>query len=79
MTSLAFRWSLPASSRNSWWSTPEVDDRLPEQSYIYFDVAGEDEFNRYSRELAERQYATEGLPIVCVRGSSDWRHRRVPV
>ena len=44
---------------------PEVDDRLPPQSYIYFEVAGEDEFNRYSRELAERQQ--EGLPIVLVR------------
>lgn len=46
---------------------PEVDERLPEQSYIYFEVRGEDEFNRYSRELAERQLSEEGLPIVCVR------------
>lgn len=46
---------------------PEVDEMLPEQSYIYFEVAGEDEFNRYGRELAQRQLREEGLPIVCVR------------
>jgi hypothetical protein len=46
---------------------PEVDEALPERSYLYFEVAGEDEFNRYSRELAERQLREEGLPIVCVR------------
>ena len=46
---------------------PEVDRLLPEQSYIYFQVADEDEFNRYSRELAQRQHDEEGLPIVCVR------------
>jgi hypothetical protein len=45
----------------------EVDRQLPEQSYIYFEVAGEDEFNRYSRQLAQRQHREEGLPIVCVR------------
>jgi hypothetical protein len=46
---------------------PEVDDILPPESYIYFEVAGEEEFNRYSRELAEKQLHDEGLPIVCVR------------
>lgn len=46
---------------------PEVDETLPVQSYLYFEVAGEDEFNRYSRELAEKQLREEGLPIVCVR------------
>lgn len=46
---------------------PEVDERLPERSYIYFAVAGEDAFNQYSRELAMRQLREEGLPIVCVR------------
>jgi hypothetical protein len=46
---------------------PEVDDILPPESYIYFEVAGEEEFNRYSRELAEKQLRDEGLPIVCVR------------
>jgi hypothetical protein len=46
---------------------PEVDAVLPPQSYIYFELAGEVEFNRYSRELAEKQLREEGLPIVCVR------------
>ena len=46
---------------------PEVDDILPEQSYIYFEVAGEDEFNRYSHELAERHRQQEGVPIILVR------------
>jgi hypothetical protein len=46
---------------------PEVDDVLPPESHIYFEVAGEEEFNRYSRTLAERQLREEGLPIVCVR------------
>jgi hypothetical protein len=46
---------------------PEVDDILPPESYVYFEVAGEEEFNRYSRELADKQLREEGLPIVCVR------------
>jgi hypothetical protein len=46
---------------------PDVDARLPAKSYVYFEVAGEDEFNRYSRELGEKQTKTEGLPLVCVR------------
>jgi hypothetical protein len=46
---------------------PEVDDLLPEQSYIYFEILGEPEFNQYSRELAERQLREEGVPIVRVR------------
>lgn len=46
---------------------PEVDDLLPPESYLYFEVAGEEEFNRYSRELAEKQLREEGLPIVCIR------------
>jgi len=45
---------------------PEVDDLLPEESYVYFDVAGEQEFNHFSRELAERRRA-EGMATVCVR------------
>ena len=32
---------------------PEVDDLLPPESYIYFEIAGEEDFNRHSRELAE--------------------------
>jgi hypothetical protein len=46
---------------------PEADALLPERSYIYFQVAGDEEFNRYSQELAERQRREEGLPTVLVR------------
>lgn len=46
---------------------PEVDDILPEQSYIFFEVAGEVEFNQYSQELAERRRREEGVPVVLVR------------
>ncbi len=46
---------------------PEVDDVLPPESYIYFEVAGEEEFNRYGRELAEKQFREDGLPIICVK------------
>ena len=46
---------------------PEVDSLLPQKSYIYFEVAGEDAFNRYSRELAEEQHRREGVPTVLVR------------
>jgi len=48
-------------------SHPEVDDLLPPESYLYFEIAGEEEFNRYSRQLAEKQYQEEGLPLVCVK------------
>ncbi len=46
---------------------PEVDERLPEGAFIYFEIAGEPEFNRYSRELAQRQQTEEGVPVVLVR------------
>jgi hypothetical protein len=46
---------------------PEVDDVLPAESYIYFEVAGEEAFNEYSRQLAETQRRSQGLPVVCVR------------
>lgn len=46
---------------------PEVDDLLPPESHIYFEVAGEEEFNRYSRQLAEKQFREQGLPLVCVK------------
>lgn len=46
---------------------PEVDDVLTPESHIYFEVEGEDEFNRYTRELAEKQLREEGRPIVCIR------------
>jgi hypothetical protein len=46
---------------------PEVDNLLPPESHVYFEIAGEEEFNRYSRELAEKQLREEGRPIVCVK------------
>jgi hypothetical protein len=46
---------------------PEVDELLPEKSYIYFQIEGEEEFNRSSRDLAERQRQEEGVPLVLVR------------
>lgn len=46
---------------------PEVDDVLPSESHVYFEVEGEVEFNRYTRGLAEKQLRENGLPIVCVR------------
>jgi hypothetical protein len=33
---------------------PEVDERLPDGAYVYFEIAGESEFNVYSRSLAKR-------------------------
>lgn len=46
---------------------PEVDEQLPEDAYIYFQVDGETEFNRYSRDLAERHEREEGMTSVAVR------------
>jgi len=45
---------------------PEVDDQLPEGAYVYFEVAGETEFNEYSRSLAGRQSKESGAPVVLV-------------
>ncbi len=45
----------------------EVDDLLPEQSHLCFEMDGETEFNRYSRDLAERQQQQDGLPVVRIR------------
>jgi len=46
---------------------PEIDEQLPEDVYIYFQVDGEAEFNRYSRDLAERREREEGMTSVAVR------------
>ncbi|MFH1918796.1 MAG: DUF5647 family protein [Planctomycetota bacterium] len=46
---------------------PEVDESLPSDSYIYFEVEGESEFNAYSRQLAERREREDGMAAVCVR------------
>jgi len=45
---------------------PEVDKILPEKSHIYFEVEGDSEFNKYSRDLAHRRQL-EGVPIILVR------------
>ncbi|MDY0165422.1 MAG: DUF5647 family protein [Thermoguttaceae bacterium] len=46
---------------------PDVADDLPEGAFVYFEITGEAEFNRYSRELAEQQWREEGVPVVLVR------------
>lgn len=46
---------------------PEMDETLPEDSYVYFEVEGELEFNEYSRRLAQRREEEDGMPTVCVR------------
>lgn len=46
---------------------PEVDEELPEDSYIYFEIDGETEFNEYSRQLGERRERDEGMNAVCIR------------
>ncbi len=46
---------------------PEVDESLPEDSYVYFEVSGDSAFNQYSRELALRRQREDGMEIVCVR------------
>jgi hypothetical protein len=46
---------------------PEVEDQLPDGAYVYFEVAGEPEFNEYSRSLAGRQHQQSGAPVVLVR------------
>jgi hypothetical protein len=46
---------------------PEVDEQLPDGSFVYFQIEGEEEFNHYSRELAERQRRAESVPVVLVR------------
>lgn len=46
---------------------PEIDDAIPEEAYVYFEVTGQPAFNDYSRQLAERRERDEGLPTVCVR------------
>ena len=45
---------------------PEVDEQIPNGAYVFFDIEGEPEFNRYSRQLANEQ-RQEGVPVVVVR------------
>lgn len=46
---------------------PELDEQMPDGAYVCFEIAGETDFNRYSRELAERQCQEEQVPVVVVR------------
>jgi Family of unknown function (DUF5647) len=46
---------------------PEVDDRLLDGAYVYFEIDGEPEFTAYSRDLADRHHREDGVSIVRVR------------
>ena len=46
---------------------PDVDESLPSDSYVYFEVEGELEFNVYSHQLAQRREREDGMSVVCVR------------
>ena len=46
---------------------PDVDESLPSDSYVYFEVEGESEFNVYSHQLAQRREREDGMSVVCVR------------
>ncbi len=46
---------------------PEVDETLPEDAYVFFEIDGDSAFNEYSRRLALRRRNEEGMAIVCVR------------
>jgi len=45
---------------------PEVDERLPDGAFVYFEIEGEPDFNEYSKELAAKQRSKEGVPVVLV-------------
>jgi hypothetical protein len=45
----------------------ELEDNIPNGAYVYFEVSGETDFNRFSRELAERRKREEGVPVILVR------------
>jgi hypothetical protein len=46
---------------------PEVDERLPDGAFVYFEIEGEPDFSQYSHELAAKQRRDEGVPVVLVR------------
>jgi hypothetical protein len=58
---------------------PEVDEHLPDGSFVYFEIDGEAEFNEYSRSLASQQQQKERVPIVLVRikGLAPPQHSRL--
>ena len=45
---------------------PECAERIPQEATISMQIEGDEEFNRWSRELAQSQAET-GQPIVYVR------------
>jgi len=45
---------------------PEVDERLPDGAFVYFEIEGEPDFRQYSKELAAKQRREEGVPVVLV-------------
>jgi hypothetical protein len=45
---------------------PEFADEIPDDALVVMQLAGDEEFNRWSRELAQSQ-AEAGQPIVYVR------------
>jgi hypothetical protein len=61
------QWELAAEFGKFVFDHPEVDAVLPEGAHVYFEIAGEPEFNQYSRELAERQRREQGVAVVLVR------------
>jgi hypothetical protein len=44
----------------------DIDESLPEDAYIFFQIIGEDEFNEYSQQLAERREREDGVTAVSV-------------
>jgi hypothetical protein len=46
---------------------PEVDERLPDRAFVYFEIEDEPDFSQYSRELATKRRREEGVPVVLVR------------
>ncbi len=46
---------------------PELQERLADGAFVYFEVAGEADFNQYSRELADARQRQHGTPVVLVR------------
>ena len=61
------RWQLLEAFAHYIVDHPEVDDLLPPKSQIFFEVAGEDEFNHYERQWAEKCQPEEGYQIVFIK------------
>jgi hypothetical protein len=45
---------------------PEMDDVLPDGAHVFFEVEGEEAFNRQSRRLAQKQQQKDQGPVVIV-------------